>query len=103
MASCSESQVSQTETETTELATQQDIKMSKVMRIGRYTYDVGYSSVSGTVIIFENGDYLKSSDSFDKDSKSEFACALKEGDVVSYKKNKKGLQLLKVESFANAQ
>ena len=96
MASCSKNEASQTETK----ENTQNIKTSKVMRIGRYIHDVGYNNISGTVVIFENGDYLKCSDSVGGDSKSEFACALKEGDVVSYKKNSKGIELLRVESFA---
>lgn len=96
MASCSKNEASQTNAE--ELATQQNIT-SKVMRIGRYTQGGGDNTISGTVIIFENGDYLKSVDYY-KDSKSKFACALKEGDVVSYKKDSKGIELLRVESFA---
>ena len=96
MASCSKNEASQTETK----ENTQNIKTSKVMRIGRYTEGGGDNTISGTVVIFENGDYLKSVDCYDKHYKSKFACALKEGDVVSYKKDSEGIELLRVESFA---
>lgn len=56
---------------------------SKVIRTGRYLINEGgYCDQSGTVLIFENGDIFKKTDL----TETSFACATKEGDVVSYKK-----------------
>ena len=69
---------------------------TKVIRIGRYTQQGlkggGYSE-TGTVLIFENGDIFK-----DKDERASFACALKEGDVVTYRRNSASGKIV-LESF----
>ena len=51
-----------------------------VVRVGRYWYRDADATESGTVLIFDNGQIFKHSD---KD-KGVFACAVKEGDVLTY-------------------
>lgn len=65
---------------------------SKVIRTGRYLINEGgYCDQSGTVLIFENGDIFKKPDFIE----TSFACATKEGDVVSYTKKSNGEIILK--------
>lgn len=68
--------------ETTFSANKTEVITSKVIRVGRYLTRNFEASESGTVLIFENGDVFKMKDT----PGSSFACAVKEGDVVTYEK-----------------
>lgn len=97
-SSCKESSVGEKFISCEKTGLKDDEITSEVMRVGRYLGGMQCrSSYTGTCIIFQNGDVLKTSD-----YKGSFACALKEGDVVSYRRTKEGFELLKVVSFAEA-
>ena len=65
---------------------------SKVILTGRYLINKGgYCDQNGTVLIFENGDIFNKTDLIE----TSFACATKEGDVVSYTKKSNGEIILK--------
>ena len=97
-SSCKESSVGEKFISWEKTGLKDDEITSEVMRVGRYLGGMQCrSSYTGTCIIFQNGDVLKTSD-----YKGSFACALKEGDVVSYRRTKEGFELLKVVSFAEA-
>lgn len=67
---------------------------AKVTRVGRYLLKTDHNcNESGTVLIFENGDIFKNRDY--NYIETSFACAVKEGDVVSYVKTTKGEIILK--------
>lgn len=79
---------------------------STIVRKGTFLSESSYTNVSGTTLVFKNGDvgyfidYLLSYGSVNNDNHLEsFACALKEGDTVMYKKNRNGkITLIKLVS-----
>lgn len=97
-SSCKESSVGEKFISCEKTGLKDDEITSEVMRVGRYLGGFTHNtSCTGTCIIFKNGDVWKR-----KDFDGGFACALKEGDVVSYRRTKEGFELLKVVSFAEA-
>ena len=89
---CPSEQSSRTNSETTSKKVQtteqtstrgREVITAKVIRVGRYLTRNFEASESGTVLIFENGDVFKMKDT----PGSSFACAVKEGDVVTYERS----------------
>jgi len=72
--------------EETKISSDNDMKnktehiTATVIRVGRYLeQSTGNSPESGTVLIFDNGQIFKRAD-----VNGQFACAVREGDIVSY-------------------
>ena len=66
---------------------------AKVIRVGRYIQECISSVATGTVLIFDNGDIFQATDKFD--CTTNFACAVKEGDTITYERTADGEIILK--------
>ena len=89
--SCSSSETTQRVQTTAASATGTETITAKVIRVGRYFEHMDYATETGTVLIFENGHVFKRKDA----TGGAFACAVKEGDVVTYERTPDGKITLK--------